>query len=399
MISPQEALKEIKRGTVEIIHENEVLSRLIEGKPLRIKLGFDPTAPDIHLGHTIALNKLRQFQTLGHEIIFLIGDFTAMIGDPTGNSVTRKALIRDIVMENTKTYEAQVFRILDPNKTRVTFNSLWINKLKTDDIIRLTATHTVARMLERDDFNKRYVAQQPIAIHEFLYPLLQGYDSVALQTDIELGGKDQKFNLLIGRELQKHFGQKPQCIIMTPLLEGLDGIQKMSKSLNNYIGITDPPNEMFGKIMSISDKLMWRYYKLLSFRSELEINQWHEEILEGKDLRDIKILLAEELVMRFHSKGAAKRAHQSFIEQFKYHKVPTNLDEIKLAAENTYLTISCVLKQVGLVSTTSEALRLITQGAVRIDGERIEDTKLAIPKGESHFFQVGKRRFAKVKVI
>ena len=398
MISPQEALKEIKRGTVEIIHENGVLSRLIEGKPLRIKLGFDPTAPDIHLGHTVILNKLRQFQILGHEIIFLIGDFTAMIGDPTGNNVTRKTLTRDVIMENTKTYETQVFRILDPNKTQVTFNSLWISKLKTDDIIRLTATHTVARMLERDDFNKRYIRKQPISIHEFLYPLLQGYDSVALQADIELGGKDQRFNLLIGRELQKHFGQKPQCIVMTPLLEGLDGTQKMSKSLNNYIGITDPPDEMFGKIMSISDELMWRYYDLLSFRSELEVNQWRGKISKGKNLRDIKILLAKELVMRFHNIKAAEKAHQNFIERFKYHILPSNLDEVKLAAENTYLTIAYVLQRVGLVKTTSEALRLITQGAVRIDGERVENTKLVISRGNSHLFQVGKRRFVKVKI-
>lgn len=291
------------------------------------------------------------------------------------------------------------FEFLDPNRTRVAFNSLWINKLKIHDIIQLAATHTVARMLERDDFNKRYVEKQPISIHEFLYPLLQGYDSVVLQADIELGGKDQKFNLLIGRELQRHFGQKPQSIVMTPLLEGLDGIHKMSKSLNNYIGITDPPDEMFGKIMSISDDLMWRYYNLLSFRSELEINQWREATLRGKDLRDIKILLAEELVIRFHDRKAAKKAHKNFIERFKYHKLPTNLDEVKVVIENAYLTIAYVLQRVGLVSTTSEAIRLITQGAVRIDGEHVEDTKLVITKGKSYLFQVGKRRFAKVKVI
>ncbi|ACJ19666.1 tyrosine--tRNA ligase [Coxiella burnetii] len=399
MISSQEAFEEIKRGAVEIIHEDELLSRLAEEKPLRIKLGFDPTAPDIHLGHTVVLNKLRQFQTLGHEVIFLIGDFTAMIGDPTGKNITRQPLTREIVMENTKTYETQAFRILDPDKTQVTSNSTWINKLKADDLVRLAATYTVARMLERDDFNKRYLSQQPIAIHEFLYPLLQGYDSVALKADVELGGTDQKFNLLVGRELQKHFGQRPQCVLTVPLLEGLDGIQKMSKSLNNYIGITEPPEEMFGKVMSISDELMWCYYELLSFRPMREINRWREEVSEGRNPRDIKILLAEELVTRFHSKEAATKAHQHFIDRFKRHELPTDLDEIELTAENTHLTIGYILQRAGLVNTTSEGLRMIAQGAVRIDGERVEDIKLAIPRGESHLFQVGKRRFAKVKVI
>ncbi|MBW5802347.1 tyrosine--tRNA ligase [Coxiella endosymbiont of Ornithodoros amblus] len=399
MISSQKAFEEIKRGAVEIVHEDELISRLAEEKPLRIKLGFDPTAPDIHFGHTVVLNKLRQFQTLEHEVIFLIGDFTAMIGDPTGKNITRQPLTREVVMENIKTYETQVFRILNPDKTQVTSNSTWINKLKADDLVRLAATYTVARMLERDDFNKRYLSKQPIAIHEFLYPLLQGYDSVALRADVELGGTDQKFNLLVGRELQKHFGQRPQCVLTVPLLEGLDGIQKMSKSLNNYIGITEPPEEMYGKVMSISDELMWRYYELLSFRPMREINRWREEVLEGRNPRDIKILLAEELVTRFHSKEAAKKAHQHFVDRFKRHELPTDLDEIELTAENTNLKIGYILQRAGLVNNTSEGLRMIAQGAVRIDGERVEDVKLAIPRGESHLFQVGKRRFAKVKVI
>lgn len=399
MISLKERLEEIKRGTVDIICEEELVARLSEEKLLRVKLGFDPTGPDIHLGHTVVLNKLRKFQMLGHEIIFLIGDFTAMIGDPTGKNMMRKPLTRDAVMENTKTYETQAFRILDPEKTRVTFNSVWINELKADDLVHLASTYTVARMLERNDFNKRYMAQQPIAIHEFLYPLLQGYDSVALHADVELGGTDQKFNLLVGRELQKHFGQRPQCILTTPLLEGLDGIQKMSKSFNNYIGIMDPPDAMFGKIMSISDELMWRYYELLSFRPIQEINQWRKEVFEGKNPRDIKVLLGKEIVARFHSREAAEIAHQHFIDHFKYHKLPRNLDEIELAARNKHLAIGYILQRAGLVRSTSEARRMITQGAVRVDGERVEDTQLAVPAGESHLYQVGKRRFAKVKVV
>lgn len=395
----QEALKEITRGAVEVIVEEELLVRLSEKKPLRIKLGFDPTAPDIHLGHTIVLNKLRQLQVLGHEIIFLIGDFTGMIGDPTGKNITRKPLTREEVMENTKTYETQAFRILDSEKTQVTFNSNWMKNLKTDDLIRVASTYTVAQMLERDHFNKRYAAQQPIAIHEFLYPLLQGYDSVVLRADIELGGTDQKFNLLVGRELQKRFDQPPQCILTMPLLEGLDGVQKMSKSLNNYIGITDPPEEMFGKIMSISDDLMWRYYELLSFRPMQEINRWHREVVKGKNPRDVKVLLSEELVTRFHGKKAAKAAQQHFIDRFKNRKLPTDLKEIEILSENDFLGISYILQRSGLVSTTSEARRMISQGAVRIDGERVEDVRLTIPSGESHLYQVGKRRFAKVKVM
>lgn len=395
----QEALEEIKRGAVEIILEEELLVRLSEKKPLRIKLGFDPTAPDIHLGHAVVLNKLRQLQILGHEIIFLIGDFTGMIGDPTGKNITRKPLTREEVMENTKTYETQAFRILDSEKTQVTFNSRWMKNLKTDDLIRLASTYTVAQMLERDYFSRRYAAQQPIAIHEFLYPLLQGYDSVVLRADIELGGTDQKFNLLVGRELQKRFDQLPQCILTMPLLEGLDGVQKMSKSLNNYIGIMEPPEEMFGKIMSISDDLMWRYYELLSFRPMQEINRWRREVVTGKNSRDIKILLGEELVARFHGKKAAKAAQQHFVDRFKNCKLPTNLKEIEVPAENDCLRIGYILQRAGLVNTTSEARRMISQGAVRIDGERIEDIRLAIPSGESHLYQVGRRRFAKVKII
>lgn len=400
MISLEKVLEEIKRGSAEIILEEELLIRLREKRPLRIKLGFDPTAPDIHLGHTVVLNKLRQFQLLGHEVIFLIGDFTAKIGDPTGKNKTRKPLTPEEVIKNTKTYEAQAFRILDPEKTKVTFNSNWLNNLKADQFVRLASTYTVARMLERDDFNKRYVTHQPIAIHEFLYPLLQGYDSVVLHSDVELGGTDQKFNFLVGRELQKYFGQEPQCILTMPLLEGLDGIHKMSKSLNNYIGITEPPGEIFGKIMSISDDLMWNYYELLSFRPTQEINHWRREVVGGKNPRDIKIRLAEEIVTRFHGEGAAKAALQNFIERFKQHRLPNNLEEVKISAlKDDCLGIGYILQRAGLVSTTSEARRMILQGAVRVDGERVEDVGLTIPTGESHLYQVGKRRFAKVRVV
>ncbi|WP_230206124.1 tyrosine--tRNA ligase [Coxiella-like endosymbiont of Amblyomma americanum] len=398
-LSKQEVLQEIKRGAVEIIPEQELLMRLHKKRPLRIKLGFDPTAPDIHLGHTILLNKLRQFQVLGHEIIFLIGDFTGMIGDPSGKNRTRNQLIYEEIMKNTKTYKEQALRILDPKKTQIIFNSTWMNALKANDLIRLASTYTVARMLERDDFNKRYIAQQPISIHEFLYPLLQGYDSVMLHTDVELGGTDQKFNLLVGRELQKHFGQQPQCIITMPLLQGLDGIHKMSKSLNNYIGITESPAEMFGKIMSISDDLMWQYYELLSFRPTQEINRWYKEIDKGKNLRDIKILLSEELVARFHGEKVAKAERWNFINRFKHCKLPKKLREITILAEKGYIGISYILQQVGLVNTISEAYRMIMQKAVRIDGKRIEDEKLIISAGESHLYQVGKRRFARVKII
>ena len=399
MVAVNEGWEEIKRGAAEIIVEEELLKRLSENKPLRIKLGFDPTAPDIHLGHTVVLNKLRQFQSLGHTVLFLIGDFTAMIGDPTGKNVTRKPLSREAIIANAKTYEEQAFKILDPESTLVMFNSEWMSQLKADDLIRIAAMHTVARMLERDDFNKRYTSNQPIAIHEFLYPLVQGYDSVMMKADLELGGTDQKFNLLMGRELQRHFDQRPQCILTTPLLEGLDGVQKMSKSLGNYIGISEAPAEMFGKIMSISDDLMWRYYELLSFKSTADINGLRQAASEGKNPRDIKVMLGEEIVARFHGSGAAKDALRQFEERFKHHELPSGLEEMELRSEDSTLAIGYILQRAGLVNSTSEALRMIKQGAVRIDGERIEDTKLAVSRGKSHLFQVGKRRFAQVKVV
>ncbi len=399
-IAPSEAINELKRGVVELISEEELLARLKEGKPLRVKLGMDPTAPDIHLGHTVVLNKLRQFQELGHTVLFLVGDFTAMIGDPTGKNVTRKPLSLESVMENAKTYEKQAFKVLDPEKTQVMFNSHWMEKQSAADLIRLASSSTVARMLERDDFDKRYKSQQPIAIHEFLYPLLQGYDSVAMEADIELGGTDQKFNLLMGRELQKQHGQRPQCVITMPLLEGLDGVQKMSKSLGNYIGITDEPADMFGKVMSITDELMWRYYDLLSFRTLKEISQLKNEVEQGRNPRDVKVLLAEELVERFHSKEQAVAAHREFVERFKHHELPTNIEEQELAAgEEGKLGIGYLLHRSGLTKSTSEARRMIKQGAVRIDGERVVDDTIQIEVGDSRLYQVGKRRFAKVKLV
>lgn len=399
MVSVNEALKTIKRGAAELILEDELIEKLSKNKPLRIKLGFDPTASDIHLGHTVILNKLRQFQDFGHTVLFLIGDFTAMIGDPSGKNITRKPLSREEVSINAKTYETQAFKILNPEQTHVMFNSKWMNSLKAEDLIHLAATHTVARMLERDDFNKRYQAKQPISIHEFLYPLLQGYDSVVMKSDLELGGTDQKFNLLVGRELQRHYDQSPQCILTMPLLEGLDGVQKMSKSLDNYIGVTDAPNEMFGKIMSISDKLMWRYFELLSFRSEAEVNKLRESVNAGMNPRDVKVSLGEEIVARFHGSKAAKDAIRQFEERFKRHELPDNLEEQSLKADQGSLAIAYLLQQAGLVNSTSEAFRMIKQGAVRIDGDRIENNKLKIPTGKSHVYQVGKRKFAKVKVV
>jgi tyrosyl-tRNA synthetase len=395
--TPEAALALIKRGTVEILLETELQERLTSGRPLRIKLGMDPTAPDLHLGHTVILNKLRHFQELGHEILFLIGDFTGRIGDPTGKNETRKPLTQEQVMENAKTYERQVAKILDPAKTQILFNSSWMKDKTAADLIQLASTYTVARMLERDDFNKRFSAQQPIAIHEFLYPLLQGYDSVMMKADVELGGTDQKFNLLMGRELQKHFGQKPQVIITTPLLEGLDGVQKMSKSLGNYVGIDEPPDEIFGKLMSISDELMWRYFELLSFRPMSEINRWREEVSSGANPRDFKIKLGEEIVERFHGKAAASQAFEKFTARFQRNEIPQDLPLLKLSSA-TGLPIANLLKQAGLVPSTSDALRMIDQGAVKINGERIENKGLIISPGEEHIFQVGKRRFAKVKV-
>ncbi len=393
------SFSEIKRGTSEILIEEELKERLQSGRKLRVKLGLDPTAADIHFGHTVVLNKLRQFQEQGHEVQFLIGDFTALIGDPTGKNVTRKSLSVEQIEENAKTYQAQAFKILDPEKTHVLFNSTWMQKLGAAGMLRLASQSTVARMLERDDFGKRYKSGQPIAIHEFLYPLLQGYDSVEMRSDVELGGTDQKFNLLMGRELQKEAGQKPQSLVMLPLLEGLDGVQKMSKSLGNYIGITDAPADMFGKIMSISDELMWRYYELLSFRSLIEIETLKKEALGGRNPRDIKIELALELVERFYDKSTAQAAQQDFISRFQKNQLPTEIEEKKLQAVQGKLALTQLLKQANLVPSTSDAIRMIKQGAVRIDGERVSDVKLEISVGVKHIYQVGKLKFASIELI
>ncbi len=398
MSSVSEALDLIKRGTEEILIESELLDKLKTGRLLRIKAGFDPTAPDLHVGHTVLINKLRQFQDLGHEVLFLIGDFTGMIGDPTGKSATRPPLTRDDVIENARTYEQQIFKILDPEKTLVMFNSSWMNEMNSAELIALAAKHTVARMLERDDFSKRYQSGQSISIHEFLYPLIQGYDSVAMKADVELGGTDQKFNLLVGRELQKHYGQPQQTVITMPILEGLDGVQKMSKSLNNYIGISETPDEMFGKLMSISDDLMWRYFELLSFRPMAEIEGFKQEIVDGKNPRDIKFLLGEEIVARFHDAAAANQARENFIARFQQGAMPDDMPEISLTAPDGTLSIANVLRDAGLTSSTSEALRMIRQGAVKIDGEKVEDPKREITQGGTHVYQVGKRRFARITI-
>ncbi|MEO3680480.1 tyrosine--tRNA ligase [Rheinheimera sp. FR7-31] len=395
----EQALAELKRGCEEILLEEELIAKLKEGKPLKIKAGFDPTAPDLHLGHTVLINKLRTFQQLGHEVIFLIGDFTGLIGDPTGKNVTRKPLSREDVLANAQTYKDQVFKILDPAKTRVAFNSEWMEKLGAAGMIKLAARQTVARMLERDDFKKRYANNQSIAIHEFLYPLVQGWDSVALEADVEMGGTDQRFNLLMGRELQKDEGQRPQTVMMVPLLEGLDGVQKMSKSLGNYVGITDAPNEMFGKIMSISDELMWRYYDLLSFRPLAEVAALKQQVAEGANPRDIKILLAKEIIARFHDEASAQAAHQDFIQRFSKNALPDDIPELTVSCEGDSMPIANLLKEAGLVDSTSEAIRMIKQGAVKLNGEqKIDDTKLEITKGSSEIYQVGKRKFAKVSL-
>jgi tyrosyl-tRNA synthetase len=391
-------LEQIKRGTEELLVEAELVQRLESGKRLRVKAGFDPTAPDLHIGHTVLINKLRQFQDLGHEVLFLIGDFTGMIGDPTGKNVTRKPLTRDDVLENAATYEHQIFKILDPEKTTVMFNSQWMGEMNAADLIQVAAKHTVARMLERDDFSKRYAANQPIAIHEFLYPLIQGYDSVAMRADVELGGTDQKFNLLVGRELQKHYGQKPQVILTMPILEGLDGVQKMSKSLDNYIGINEPPGEMFGKIMSISDDLMWRWFELLSFRPLDEIEGLKRQVADGVNPRDIKFMLGQEIVARFHDGQAAEAAQNEFVARFQKGAMPDDMPEISLPGVGGGLGLASLLRDAGLVGSTSEAFRMVKQGAVRIDGERVEDKSLAVAAGSTHVFQVGKRRFARVTV-
>ncbi len=396
MNSIEEALQQIQRGADEILVESELIKKLKKGKPLKIKAGFDPTAPDLHLGHTVLINKLRQFQDLGHEVQFLIGDFTAMIGDPTGKSVTRPPLTRDDVLENAKTYEHQVFKILDAQKTTVLFNSQWMGEMKAADMIQLAAKHTVARMLERDDFNKRYKGGQSISVHEFLYPLVQGYDSVAMKTDVELGGTDQKFNLLVGRQLQESYGQEPQICLTMPILEGLDGVQKMSKSLNNYIGITDEPNDMFGKIMSVSDELMWRYFELLSFRPMSEIEKFQREVEQGKNPRDVKFLLAEEIITRFHDAAAASAAQQDFINRFAKGAIPEDLPELAITMTEDTIGIAAMLKQANLTSSTSESFRMIQQGAVKLDGEKVEDKGLQLKKGLVVVAQVGKRKFARV---
>ncbi len=395
MASIAESMELIKRGADEILLEESLLKKLERGKPLKIKAGFDPTAPDLHLGHTVLINKLRQFQDLGHEVTFLIGDFTGMIGDPTGKNVTRKPLTREDVLKNAETYQEQIFKILDREKTIIRFNSEWMEEIGAAGLIQLAAKHTVARMLERDDFNKRYKNGQPIAIHEFLYPLVQGYDSVALQSDVELGGTDQKFNLLVGRQLQEVYGQEPQVVLTMPILEGLDGVQKMSKSLGNYIGIADQPDDMFGKIMSISDELMWRYYELLSFKPMVDINTLHKQVEDGMNPRDAKVLLAEELIERFHDRAAAIKSHENFVARFQKGAMPDEMPEFALEASEGF-SIANLLKDAELVSSTSEALRMIKQGAVKIDGEKIEDRNLVLSKGSVHIYQVGKRRFAKV---
>ncbi|KTD74343.1 tyrosine--tRNA ligase [Legionella tucsonensis] len=395
MIVEDSVCSELVRGCEEVLPQHELEKKLQKGTSLKIKAGFDPTAPDLHLGHTVLLNKLRQFQQYGHEVIFLIGDFTAMIGDPTGKNVTRLPLSQETVIENAKTYQEQVFKILDPLKTRVAFNSQWLAQFSAVDLIRLAATHTVARMLERDDFNKRYTTGQPIAIHEFLYPLLQGYDSVALKADVELGGSDQKFNLLMGRELQKHYGLEPQVVMMTPLIEGLDGVKKMSKSLDNYIGINEPAADMFGKIMSVSDELMWRYIDLLSFKTGKEIQTLKQSVTQGANPRDIKIDFAKEIVARFHDQTQAEHAHKEFIERFQKGIIPEDLEEQTLALKEP-LSLVQLLKQMNLTQSTSEAIRLVKQGAVRINGDKVEDGGLVLPPGQTYIIQVGKRRIAKL---
>ena len=390
-------LKELLRGVEEVLPEGDLQKKLLKGKPLKIKAGFDPTAPDLHLGHTVLLNKLRQFQLLGHEIIFLIGDFTATIGDPTGKNITRAPLTNEEVVNNAKTYQEQVFKILDPKKTSVIYNSQWLGKMSAADLIRLSATHTVARMLERDDFHKRYNANQPIAIHEFIYPLLQGYDSYELKADIELGGVDQKFNLLMGRELQKHYGQEPQVVMMTPLIEGMDGVKKMSKSLNNYIGISEPADMMFGKLMSISDDLMWRYIDVLSFKTTNEISTMKKSVEDGLNPRDIKIIFAKEIVERFHDKERAEVAHQAFVDRFQSKIIPEDI-ELKTITYDETVNIAQLLKQLDLTTSTSEAIRLIKQGGVKIDGEKLADASLILSPDKTYIIQVGKRRIAKLEI-
>ncbi|MEI8033865.1 MAG: tyrosine--tRNA ligase [Betaproteobacteria bacterium] len=392
----QNQLEIIRRGCDELLIEEELVAKLRTGRPLRVKAGFDPTAPDLHLGHTVLINKLRQLQDLGHHILFLIGDFTGMIGDPTGKNATRPPLTSEEVSRNAETYTEQVFKILDRHKTEVVFNSTWMQPMGAADLIKLASTHTVARMLERDDFTKRYKSNQPIAIHEFLYPLVQGYDSVALRADLELGGTDQKFNLLMGRELQKHYGQSPQCILTMPLLEGLDGVNKMSKSLGNYVGINEAPNEIFGKLMSISDDLMWRYFELLSFSSVAQVDQWKQSVTDGANPRDIKVQLAQEIVARFHNPQASVDALADFEARFKHGAMPETMDEISLAVGEG-VAITQLLKLAHLTSSTNEAVRMIEQGGVRIDGEKVTDKTRKLNQG-IFVVQVGKRKFARLNL-
>ena len=399
MTSTAEQLNEIRRGSAELLIEAELIKKLERGKPLRIKAGFDPTAPDLHLGHTVLINKMRQFQQFGHEVIFLIGDFTSLIGDPTGRNATRPRLTPEQVQANARTYEAQIFKILDPKLATVDFNSRWFNPMGAAGLIEIAAKHTVARMLERDDFAKRYKGGQPIAIHEFLYPLVQGYDSVALKSDVELGGTDQKFNLLVGRALQEAYGQEPQCVLMMPLLEGLDGVNKMSKSLGNYVGIDEPADTQFGKIMSISDELMWRYFELLSFRPLTEIEGLRTAIAGGRNPRDVKFELAKEIVARFHGAAAAEQAQADFIARFAQKTLPTDLPlQVLVASDPSGEPLVAALKAAGLVSSNSEGVRKLTEGAVRIDGEKVSDRQHRLPVGSEHILQLGPRRFARVKI-
>ncbi|MBI4292883.1 MAG: tyrosine--tRNA ligase [Betaproteobacteria bacterium] len=396
MATIEEQLRVIKRGCEELLVESELVERIASGRPLKVKLGMDPTAPDLHIGHTVVLNKLRQFQELGHQVQFLIGDFTGMIGDPTGKNTTRPPLSREKILENAQTYRQQVFKILDPDRTEIMFNSTWCDALGAAGIIRVASTHTVARMLERDDFGKRYRSGQPIAIHEFLYPLMQGYDSVAMKCDVELGGTDQKFNLLVGREMQKHFGQRPQIILTMPLLEGLDGVNKMSKSLGNYVGIDEPPQEIFGKLMSVSDDLMWRYIELLSFESLDTLVRWKREVGEGRNPRDIKAGFAREIVARFHGAAAAQHAEEDFTARFRQGSMPEDMPEVTVPCGGEPIAIYQVLKTAGLMASTSSALRMIEQGGVRLNGERVEDPALKLKRGATVVLQVGKRKFARV---
>jgi len=398
MVLPSEALELIKRGCEELISEPELVRKLGQGRPLRIKLGLDPTAPDLHLGHTVVLNKMRHFQDLGHTVQFLIGDFTGMIGDPSGKNQTRPPLSREAILQNAKSYRAQMAKVLDPEKTQILFNSEWSDKLGAEGMIRLAARYTVARLLERDDFAKRFGAREPIAVHELLYPLMQGYDSVAMKADVELGGTDQKFNLLVGRELQRDFGQEPQCILTMPLLEGTDGKEKMSKSLGNYVGIAEPPREIFGKLMSISDDMMWRYTELLSFAPAATLRQWRSEVEAGRNPRDVKVLFAQEIVERFHGAAAAKAALEEFEQRFRHGVLPEDMPDVIVRSSQEDIPVVQMLKQAGLVPSVSEAARMIEQGGVKLDGAKVSDKALRIARGKTVVAQVGKRRFAKVTI-